>query len=121
TAAGPSIGACCYEVGREVRDAFGMAGFSPADLDRWFLISPIASVANPPMPGLRQDRRRDHWFFDGWASTREQLQQAGVQSDRMFSAELCTASHPDVLCSYRRDGAPAGRIAAVVSPRPRRP
>jgi purine-nucleoside/S-methyl-5'-thioadenosine phosphorylase / adenosine deaminase len=120
-AAGPSIGACCYEVGRDVRDAFGTAGFSHADLDRWFLMSPIASIANPPMPGLRLERQRDHWFFDGWASTREQLQQAGVGSDHIFSAELCTASHPDVLCSYRRDGAPAGRIAAVVSPRPQRP
>jgi YfiH family protein len=120
-AAGPSIGACCYEVGREVREAFATAGFSPADLDRWFLVSPIESGTNPPMPGLPHDRHRDNWFFDGWASTREQLQHAGIESDHIFSAALCTASHPDVLCSYRRDGAPAGRIAAVISPRPSRP
>lgn len=120
-AAGPSIGACCYEVGRDVRDAFQTAGFSPADLERWFLVSPIESAANPPMPGLPRQRRDDHWFFDGWASTRDQLQHAGVAIEHIFSADLCTASHPDVLCSYRRDGAPAGRIAAAISPRPHRP
>jgi copper oxidase (laccase) domain-containing protein len=103
-----------------VRDAFATAGFSPADLDRWFLVSPIESATNPPMPGLAHHRHRDHWFFDGWTSTRAQLLTAGVTAEHIFAAALCTASHPDVLCSYRRAGAPAGRIAALISPRPER-
>jgi copper oxidase (laccase) domain-containing protein len=36
-------------------------------------------------------------------------------------ADLCTASHPRVFCSYRRDGVGAGRLAAAVRPLARRP
>jgi hypothetical protein len=32
---------------------------------------------------------------------------------------LCTASHPEILCSYRRDGTGAGRIAAAIRGRER--
>ena len=56
-ALGPSIGACCYEVGRDVRDAFA-AGFSAADLERWFSDEPRRLDTNPPMPNLTADRRR---------------------------------------------------------------
>lgn len=116
-ACGPSIGTCCYEVGSDVREAFAAAGFSSAELDGWFLDAPMPSTANPSMKGLTRKGRPGHWFFDGWASTREQLVRAGVQAEQIFGAELCTASHPEVLCSYRRDGSPAGRIAAVVRSR----
>ena len=36
-AIGPSIGACCYEVGEELVDAFVAAGHQRAEIDRWFL------------------------------------------------------------------------------------
>jgi purine-nucleoside/S-methyl-5'-thioadenosine phosphorylase / adenosine deaminase len=119
-ALGPSIGACCYEVGRDVREAFA-AGFSAADLARWFGDAPRDLAGNPPMPGLARGRRSGHWFFDGWASARDQLERAGVRATRIFSADVCTASHPGAWCSYRRDGAPAGRMAAAIRSRPRRP
>jgi polyphenol oxidase len=115
-AIGPSVGACCYEVGPDVRQAFDDAGFERASLDGWFLPSPVRLEANPPMPGLRTERRDGYWFFDGWASAREQLREAGLDDAHVFSAGLCTASHPDVLCSYRRDGAAAGRIAGAIRP-----
>src|SRR5262245_3190394 len=44
---GPSIGACCYEVGVAVREAFAGAGFSAAQIDRWFSSQPIPSAGNP--------------------------------------------------------------------------
>jgi len=94
-AAGPSISAAKYEVGSDVRDKFVVAGF---DVERWFL------------PGARPD----HWQFDGWRATRDQLAAAGVPLDQVFMSELCTATYPDVLCSYRRDWKDAGRMAAVI-------
>ena len=75
-------------------------------------------VNNPPMRMLPPARRPNHWFFDGWSCVREQLESAGVPGDQIFNADLCTASHEAVFCSYRRDGAIAGRMAGVIRPRP---
>jgi YfiH family protein len=112
--AGPSIGACCYEVGADVRQRFAEAGFADATLDRWFFETAQPTPRNPSMAGLSTGPRPDHWYFDGGRSTRDQLESAGVPPDQVFVVELCTASHPDVLCSYRRDGAGAGRLAGVI-------
>lgn len=119
-ALGPSIGACCYEVGTDVRDAFMQAGHRDQDIDRWFRPRPSPTPANPAMAAAHAGPRSGHWYFDGWRCVRDQLRAAGVGADRVISADLCTASHPGALCSYRRDGAPAGRLAAVIrSPLPR--
>jgi hypothetical protein len=117
-AIGPAIGACCYEVGADVRERFMQAGFSPAELARWFQPAPLTLPANPPMRSLSPERRQDRWFFDGWTCAREQLESAGVPGAQIFSADLCTGSHEPFFCSYRRDGAIAGRMAAVIQPRP---
>jgi YfiH family protein len=116
-ALGPSIGACCYEVGPDVRDAFAAAGFSARDLERWFFREPQPSSVNPSM--ALSPRRADRWFFDGWASVASQLEAEGIPSTQIFGAGLCTASHPDLLPSYRREGRAAGRIAgAIIARRP---
>ena len=112
-AIGPSIGACCYEVGIDVRDAF-RAAFGERNLSRWFFDDPCPTAINPSMARIGQARRADHWFFDGWSATRDQLECAGVPASQIHTAQLCTASHPDLLCSYRRDGKPAGRMAGVI-------
>jgi polyphenol oxidase len=114
-AVGPSIGACCYEVGVDVRDAFARAGYRDADLARWFFEHPQPTAANASMPTLSNTRRADHWFMDAWRIARHQLELAGVPFDQIHVAALCTASHPDMLCSYRRDGTGAGRIAGAIA------
>jgi YfiH family protein len=116
-AIGPSIGACCYEVGVEVRDRFEAVGFGRERIARWFRPEPSPSSRNPSMPGLSRPLRADHWFFDGWAAAREQLVGAGVPAARISVAELCTASHPDTFCSYRREGFAAGRMAGAIRSR----
>jgi polyphenol oxidase len=115
-AIGPSVGACCYEVGRDVRDAFAAASFGADRLSRWFVDAPRPTVRNPSMRGLPAVRRPDHWFFDGAAAVRDQLESCGLRPDRVHASDVCTASHVE-LCSYRRDGTGAGRIAAVIRPR----
>lgn len=96
-AAGPSIGPCCYEVGEEVRDAFRRAGLQEARVDRWFAIGP---------------RGRPH--LDLWRSVADQLEAAGVEPPAIHLSRLCTATHRQVLWSYRADGPGTGRLAGVI-------
>jgi polyphenol oxidase len=99
-AIGPSIGACCYEVGPDVR-----AGFESMDrgvhaaetLDRWFT------------PGLG-----DRLQLDLWRANREQLEDAGVPAASIHTAALCTACHVRTFFSYRREGVRAGRMVAAI-------
>ena len=100
-AIGPTISAARYEVGEEVRDRFAHAGFENGQLARWF----------------PSQTRPQHFRFDGWESARGQLEQAGVPASQIHVAGLCTATHADVFCSYRRDGKLAGRMAAAIRPR----
>jgi YfiH family protein len=95
-AIGPSIGPCCYEVGPELRDAFLEAGHQRDEVDRWF------------QPSGR---------LDLWAANRDQLVRAGIPADAVHVARLCTRDDAARLCSYRRDGAAAGRMAAAIRAR----
>ena len=113
-AIGPSIGACCYEVGADVRAAFDSAGWDRGATARWFHDAPAVSLENPPMPGMRPHGDGAHWFLDQWGVASEGLKTAGVPPAQIFLAGLCTASHPDVFCSYRRDGVSAGRMAGAI-------
>jgi hypothetical protein len=99
-AIGPAIGQCCYEVGDDVREAMSGA-FGDHQASGWF----------------RAGRVIGKWMFDTWASARAQLEMAGVPAGQVFGAGLCTASHPDAFCSFRRDGPRAGRIAAAIRSR----
>ena len=116
-AAGPSIGACCYEVGPDVRRRFEEARWPESTMSRWFFTRPQPTMSNPSMAGLRAELRPGHWYFDSGRAASDQLESAGVPRDQIFVAELCTASHPRALCSYRRDGADAGRIAGAIRAR----
>jgi YfiH family protein len=116
-AAGPSIGPCCYEVGAEVRRRFREAGWPESAVERWFFERPQPTSRNPSIAKVRPEGRPEHWYFDPCRSARDQLESAGVPRDQILVADLCTASHPGLLCSYRRDGAGAGRIAAAIRAR----
>jgi YfiH family protein len=93
-AIGPSIGPCCYRVGDELLAAFGPQG------RRWFY------------------RLADGWVLNLWNANRDQLLEAGVKEDHVHVAELCTAMHPELFDSYRRDGVKAGRLAAAIRSAP---
>jgi copper oxidase (laccase) domain-containing protein len=116
-AVGPSIGPCCYEVGADVRSRFAESGFAAAELARWFLEERRPSATNPSSSGSGERPRAGHWFLDVWTAARDQLVAAGVPAHQVLTADLCTASHAGMFCSYRRDGIAAGRMATAIKPR----
>ena len=89
-AIGPSIGPCCFEVGEEVVARF-----------------PAANGAVRPGP-----RGRPH--LDLWELNRRGLVDAGVPSDRIELAAVCTRCHADRFFSHRALGYPAGRFGAAI-------
>lgn len=99
-AIGPSLGACCGEMGEEVVESFRGDGHDEAAIGRWF---------------VRQPGGRPH--FDLWRANREQLERAGVPADAIHVSGLCTRTYPEVFHSYRAAGPHAGRMAAVIRAR----
>jgi YfiH family protein len=83
-AVGPGIGPCCYEVGEEVRKPFR---------ERF---------------GKRVIRGT---HLDLWSAADQALRAAGAV--RVARADLCTACHPQLFFSHRRDGAGTGRQGAL--------
>lgn len=101
-ALGPSIRACCYEVGPELVESFRAAGHGHASIDAWF------------SPG-----REDRLYLDVPAANRDQLRALGVPDDQIYDSGLCTACHSGVFHSYRRSGTHAGRGLAVIRVQPK--
>lgn len=116
-AVGPSVGACCYEVGPDVRRECGLHATGGDDFTRWFVESPRVIAGNLSMPGLPETPRDGHSFFDGWVAVNDQLRAAGVPDGSIYAAGLCTASHADYFWSYRREGTRAKRLVAAIRPR----
>ena len=106
-AIGPAIGACCYEVGSEVVDAFAAAGHPRHLIDRWFQSPP------PPRGSMERGKLR----LDVVGANRDQLGLAGVAEHNIHISGLCTAMHLDVLTSYRAEKDKAVRIAGVIRAR----
>jgi YfiH family protein len=109
-AIGPSIGACCYEVGTELVDAFASAGHPRHLVDRWFVSPPARRGEFPASPSGGMEKLR----LDTWSANRDQLILAGLDEQNVHACGLCTASHIDLFPSYRVEGTVAGRIAGAI-------
>lgn len=86
---GPSIGSCCYEVGGEVAARFA-GEFAKRDCKGRFRLD-LAAV------------------------NRAELESRGVASDRISIHPACTKCGGGRYASYRRDGATAGRMIAMIA------
>lgn len=96
-ALGPGIGPCCYEVGEELREAFGPGG---------------GAFFRPGPSG------KPH--LDVRAANVRQLVEAGVPAEAIHHIPDCTHCHPDLYHSYRREGHGSGRMISFVGFRQRR-
>ncbi|MFA5910125.1 MAG: peptidoglycan editing factor PgeF [Vicinamibacterales bacterium] len=95
-AIGPSIGPDDYAVGEALIESFQKAGHAAGDLARWFI------------------RRDSQLRLDLWSANRDQLIDAGLQPEQIFTCGLSTLAHTDVFDSFRSEGERAGRMAALV-------
>ena len=96
-AIGASAGPCCYEVGSEVIDAF---------------TSRFGSGAN-----LFTTTRPGHAMVDLLKANRDQLESAGIMTERIHTAPICTMCRTDLFFSYRKEKnlhGKVGRLMAVV-------
>jgi copper oxidase (laccase) domain-containing protein len=89
-AIGPCIGACCFEVGRDVAARIGF----------------VAREAG------------EKAYVDLRAAVRAQLVSAGLTTERIEDVPGCTKHEPDRFHSFRRDGANSGRMLAAVATNP---
>jgi YfiH family protein len=101
-ALGPSIGACCFEVGADVVAAFAsaLAGGPAADGPGVVHISPRGV--------------RDKWHVDLRLANRLLLERAGVAPDAIDAAADCTHCDHPRFYSYRRDRDRTGQQMGVV-------
>ena len=96
-AIGPAAGACCYEVGAEVVEAF----------QRDF----------PQSENLFTPTRVGHARIDLQRANREQLLNAGVSQESIHTAPFCTICRTDIFFSYRSEKklyGRTGRLMAVI-------
>ena len=86
---GPAIGPCCYEVGGEVAAQFAGEFARRSCAGRFVLDLP--------------------------AVNRSQLEAAGVPAENILVHPACTRCGGEKFASYRRDGAAAGRMIALIA------
>jgi YfiH family protein len=82
---GPSIHACCYEVGREFQKYFPQEVF----------------------------QAEDKFYFDNVKANVHQLMRCGVPKENILDCGVCTYSDPHYF-SYRRQGEKAGRMVSIM-------
>jgi YfiH family protein len=90
-ALGPGIGPCCYEVGDELRAAFG-----------------------PGSGAFFREGPRGRPHLDVRAANQLQLEEAGVAPARIHHVAECTWCAPVRYPSYRRDGPGGGRMVSFI-------
>ena len=132
-AIGPGIGACCYEVGHEVVQAFASQF---AEAREWFAAPPVSGfqkyapsfddlatgVEPLPLKWLTMappghEPPPPRMYLNLVAANRWQLLDAGLRVKNIVASGLCTACRTDLFFSYRREQGHTGRLMGVVGVR----
>jgi YfiH family protein len=115
-AIGPCIGPCCYEVGTEVATQF-LSQF--VDAATYFDELRTGDEPNPlqwlnMMPPGHQPSPKNV-FLDLRKANQCQVLAAGLRPENIHTVDLCTACRPDLLFSYRKQGAHTGRQMSAIA------
>jgi len=91
----PSIGPCCYSIKEQNK------------IDNYWLNKNEfngEAISKQNKSGWNLDLRKANYW---------QLINGGVEEKNIFVNEICTADHPELFFSYRRDKGNTGRMAAI--------
>ena len=88
---GPSIGACCYEVGEEIAIESQKLGF-----------------------GFAITQKKAHYFLDVNAIILKELLNLGIKKEHIEDLKICNACQNNTYFSYRADQQQTGRMAGVL-------
>jgi hypothetical protein len=117
---GPSIRACCYEVGEEVKEAFQGRFPHAAKFFRKVSAPPTShrqqralSFLNMQPPG-HDSACAPSLHLDLVAVAQDQLLAAGLAPHHVAVVDFCTACRTDLFYSYRQEGSRTGRMLAVI-------
>ena len=94
---GPCIGACCYEVGEDVREEF-------TEVFPWG-----GEVFIPHQKG--------QWKLDLARANARQLLEMGLKQEHLIESGLCTVGHSDLFYSHRAEAGPGrntGRFGVLL-------
>ncbi len=91
---GPSIGSCCYEVGKEVYDKFN---------ERYDYVKNIFKTMN-----------NNKIHLDLWKTNELQLLNKGILKENIDISNLCTSCNNNIFYSYRKEKGTNNRMASVM-------
>ena len=93
---GPSIGPCCFEVGKDVYEPFrkAFAGWASTII----------------LPAAQEEKR----YIDLWEANEAALIECGVSPQHITVTDICTKCHPDYYHSHRFAGNKRGIQAAFL-------
>ncbi len=126
-AIGPGIHNCCYQVGREVVEAFESqfpyweklvrrVKLSVPDIiwqQRLMSHEPLPPSARRPRPALTTPAE-EKIFLDLVEANRRQLVAAGLRNKNIAASPLCTACRTDLLFSHRAEHGRTGRMMGLI-------
>ncbi len=126
-AIGPGIHGCCYQVGREVVEAFESqfsyweklvrrVKLSMPDIiwqQRLMSHEPLPPNARRPRPALTAPAE-EKILLDLVEANRRQLVAAGLRNKNIAASPLCTACRTDVLFSHRAEHGRTGRMMGLI-------
>ncbi len=92
---GPSISACCYEVGEKIANEVTADGYG------------FAVVA-----------KKGSHYLEVNTIIHHQLQQSGIKKEHVEDLDICNACENQTYFSYRADNQKTGRIAGVIMLKP---
>ncbi len=104
---GPGISLDSFEVGDEVYEAFANEGFDMQMISQKFL----STIHTTPLTYK--------WHINLTECNRLQLIEAGIPSESISVADICTMKQSDTFFSARRLGTPSGRIFTGIMIKPK--